>query len=357
MSGGSRIKRILCGLAISGLACAPAAAQDCRPLTLISSVPLNFREGDPHVYVPVTINGRNKQMLLDTGGWDTEITSQAVADLGLTYVSIRFSEVDLAGEESHQAALVDSFTVGQLTTKSVQFVVSPGKSLFRDEPDYVGILAPNVLKNYDLDLDFRANRLSILSPDHCEGKVVYWPADAVAVIPMRVLHSGHILIPVELDGKRINAVLDTGAARTTLMMPVAEDEFHLTMGAAGTPKASELPDKPGAATYEHTFSSLSFGGVSVSNLGVLIIPDFLKNKQAGPQLGSRVSARSTYEREPDMLIGMNVLRHLHVYIAYKEEKLYITSAEGTPGTPVANDGSQSPYATHLRLMAGRPGGL
>jgi hypothetical protein len=32
-----------------------------------------------------------------------------------------------------------------------------------------------------------------------------------------------------------------------------------------------------------------------------------------------------------MLIGMNILRHLHIYIAYKEHKLYITPA----GTPTA----------------------
>ena len=30
--------------------------------------------------------------------------------------------------------------------------------------------------------------------------------------------------------------------------------------------------------------------------------------------------------EPDILLGMNVLKHLHVYIAYKEKKLYITPA-------------------------------
>ena len=30
-----------------------------------------------------------------------------------------------------------------------------------------------------------------------------------------------------------------------------------------------------------------------------------------------------------MLLGMNVLRHFHIYIAFKEKKLYITPA-GVP---------------------------
>jgi hypothetical protein len=29
---------------------------------------------------------------------------------------------------------------------------------------------------------------------------------------------------------------------------------------------------------------------------------------------------------PKMLLGMNVLRHLHLYIAYGEHKLYVTPA-------------------------------
>jgi predicted aspartyl protease len=334
------------------------AAEDCRPLTLITTVDLVRREGDPHVFVPVTINGTQKLMLLDTGGWSTEVTSQAAADLGLPYVTIRYSEVNLAGEESHQAASVDSFSIGQLTTKSVEFVVAPERYLFHDEPQYAGILAPNILKNYDVDIDFGGNKLSLLSPDHCEGKVIYWPANAVAVVPMRVLRSGHILVPVNLDGKEVNAILDTGAYTTTLMMPVAEDDFGLKMGSPDTPKSAEMPDRPGTPIYEHKFSSLNFGGVSVSNLSVAILPDFLRNKSGGPQLGSRLGSNAAHEQVPDMLIGMNVLRHLHVYIAYREQKLYITQVDGAQATPVANGTTPntSPYSTHLRLTEERRSG-
>jgi predicted aspartyl protease len=338
---------------------AALAAEDCKPLTLITSVDLLRRDGDPHVYVPVTINGHQKLMMLDTGGWSSEVTSQAAADLGLPYVSIRYSEVNLAGEESHQAASVDSFTIGQLTTKSVEFVVSPEKVLFHDEPEFVGILAPNILKNYDIDIDFGSNKLSILSPDHCEGKVIYWPADSVAVVPMHVLRSGHILVPVELDGKEVNAIFDTGTSTTTLMMPIAEDDFGLKMGSADTRKTAEMPDRPGTAIYEHKFTSLNFGGVSVSNLTVAILPDFLRNKVGGPQLGSRLGSNGAHEQSPDMLIGMNVLRHLHVYIAYREQKLYITQVDGEQAIPVANGTTPntSPYSTHLRLTEERRSGL
>jgi len=351
------MRKAAAALLVFLLAAARAYAEDdCHPLTLITSVDLVRREGDPHVFVPVSINGKPRLMLLDTGGWKTEVTSEAAADLGLPYVSIRFSEVNLAGEESHQAASVSTFSIGQLTTKSVEFVVAPEKYLFHDEPQYAGILAPNILKNYDVDIDFGGNKFSLLSPDHCEGKVIYWPASVVAVVPIRVLRSGHILVPVKLDGKDVKAILDTGAYATTLMLPVAEDEFGLTMGSPDTPKAADMPDRPGAPTYEHKFATLSFGGVTVNNPGVVILPDFLRNKAGGPQLGSRLGGSSSPEQEPDMLIGMNVLRHLHIYIAYREQKLYITPADGAQAIPTANDAPPTPYSTHLRLTEERRSG-
>jgi predicted aspartyl protease len=358
MASMARVLAVAFAVFSLGLCGSALADDDCHPLTLITQVQLLRREGDPHVFVPVTINGKERMMLLDTGGANSEVTSQAAADLGLPYVSIRYSLVDLEGEESHQAASVDSFAIGQLTTKSVEFVVSPEKYLFHDEPQYVGILGPNILKNYDVDIDFGGNKLSLISPDHCDGKVIYWPASTVAVVPIRVLRSGHILVPVQLDGKDVDAVLDTGASSTVLMMPVAEDKFGLKMGASGTLKASEMPDKPGVSTYEHKFASLNFGGVTVNNLSVSIIPDFLRNKSIAPPLGTRIGNIPSHEHEPDMLIGMNVLKHLHVYIAYQEEKLYITPADDGQSIPVANGTSPdaSPYSTHLRLTEARRAG-
>jgi hypothetical protein len=42
--------------------------------------------------------------------------------------------------------------------------------------------------------------------------------------------------------------------------------------------------------------------------------------------GSRLPVGDTEIGLGDMLLGMDILHHLHVYIAYKEEKLYLTAA-------------------------------
>jgi hypothetical protein len=62
--------------------------------------------------------------------------------------------------------------------------------------------------------------------------------------------------------------------------------------------------------YRFPFDTLSFEGVTVQNPDIDIIPG------------------ETYGKlNPQLIIGINVLRQLRVYIAYKEQTLYLTSAE------------------------------
>lgn len=68
-----------------------------------------------------------------------------------------------------------------------------------------------------------------------------------------------------------------------------------------------------------------------------LIPDYTSDKyKPGPELGTRLGDTSQSGDFADMLLGMNVLRHLHVYIAYKERKLYITPAGPPNGTAAAH---------------------
>ncbi len=62
-----------------------------------------------------------------------------------------------------------------------------------DIEDFGGILGADMLRNVDLDLDFAAGKLNLVSQDHCSGNVVYWQAPAVAVVPMTLDRWGHVL--------------------------------------------------------------------------------------------------------------------------------------------------------------------
>src|SRR5471030_2644640 len=70
---------ITCALMAGG----PALAQDCGTLKTISSVTLQPSESRLQELVPVKINGMDKRLLLDTGGYTSQLTQETVDALKL----------------------------------------------------------------------------------------------------------------------------------------------------------------------------------------------------------------------------------------------------------------------------------
>jgi predicted aspartyl protease len=291
---------------------APAvrAAEQCPPLTIAGSVPMQVGV-DGRIYVSATVNGTPVSMLIDTGGFFTELSQAVVTALNLSTFHTGFRMVGLAGDTTNVATRA-SFTLGTMRSDRMDFMVmTPRHHLAPDVADAGGILAPNLFRNYDLDLDMAGRRLQLISQDHCDGKVVYWKSNALAEVPVRVTDVGHVLVPVRLDGRDLTALLDTGATVSLLNAAAAESGFGL--------------DRPRgrARVFTHDFRSLSFAGVTVSNPRLALVPDLIRRNMGTP-------LRGTESHMPDVLLGMDILQRLHLYVAYKEQKLYITPAAAPP---------------------------
>jgi predicted aspartyl protease len=309
---------------------APAFADDsCPPLTILTSVDMTIGHSG-RVFVPTQINGTPQYMLVDTGGFFSELTQPVVAELQLKPRHTGLSMTGVSGSTT-QTAVAASFALGNLRADSMDFMVSPDEMKFdKDLPGAGGILAPNLLTSYDADFDFANRKFNLLSQKHCDGKVVYWPAGTVAVVPIQMADRFHVQLPVELDGHRYSATLDTGASTTVLNLDNATRDFALKPGDADTPVLGTLTSSKATTTYTHRFHSLSLEGIAVSNPLLTLLPDLVTNKM---RHATDTVSNDTRIRNPsedaglsDMILGMDILHRFHLYIAYKEKNLYITPA-------------------------------
>ena len=175
------------------------------------------------------------------------------------------------------------------------------------------------------------------------GSAASGPAGAVAVVPITINSDWHIVVPVTVDGHKFTAILDTGATNTVFNLEIAKSAFSLQPGDSNTPLEGPMPGSPSSKTYTHRFSSLSLEGIAVSNPSIELIPDLARNKRMDPkdslEGGTRLPDPNRATGFGDMILGMDILRHLHLYIAYKEKKLYIT-----PVSAAANAGKDGPTA-------------
>jgi predicted aspartyl protease len=326
---------VLVGLLAAGTAA--AYADDCPQLTMLASVPMSY-DGSGRPIVPVTIGTAQKSMLVDTGGAFSEIGLPTVDQLGLPREKAPVEQIGVSGESSDQEADVAPFVIGNLVARHVEFMIDPDKSKYAGGMD--GIIGPTILRYYDADFDFGANKFNLLSQDHCAGKVIYWPAAAVAVVPIRVARAvGHIVVPVTLDGIKFNAAIDTGASYTFMTTGVAESSFGLKLDSADTPIVASLSGPGAARVYRHKFHSLELEGIAISNPTIDIIPDLNRSRlSSAPALGSRLATHDEAQSLEDITVGDDVLRHLHVYVAYREQMLYLTPA----GAPAVQPTSAAP---------------
>ena len=323
-------------------------AQDCGPLQLITSV--TMIPHDARFLVPVTINNNPAKMMVDTGGGISSINSGATEMLGLHPIDgARIQLLDGVGNVSKKYVGLDQFAIGSLRTDRIQLMVAPGSG---DSGDIAGVLAGDIMSLYDVELDFAAAKFNLFPQKHCPGKVIYWPHSGVAQVPFTlqqptgnnsrtgyttyVDRGAHIWVPVMLDGKPFHAMIDTGSSRSTISANTAKFVLDVSQDSPGSTPLGSVDGDPRHVAFSHTFSTLTFDGVTVTNPHFVVVPDLIGNKD--PNNTSRTDTRTRRIDDyisVDLTVGMEVLRKLHLYAAFGERNLYITPASAPASASAA----------------------
>lgn len=320
-----KVMAALFGLGVALIAGQAFADDACAPLKLVTQVDIVSNDDNTRIYVPVKINGIAKFMILDTGSPVTMIDTSAAAELGLSTSLGQVEMYNLSGKASSGVARSGSFELGTLHADSVRFVVD-STGMVEGEKDVIGLIGADIFMNYDLEIDMAKHKLTLLSPDHCQGKVIYWPASVVAAVPLKIDNARQIGVQVALEGHPIGALIDTGAPDNTINRAIAERVYGIKPGSADTPEVGHMFGLDNAKTYSHQFKTLTFEGITVSNPTIYLLPNLNKRLSQGPQLGTRLAPTDSVTPDglPDLMIGMSTMRHLHMYFAFKEKMLYLT---------------------------------
>jgi clan AA aspartic protease (TIGR02281 family) len=259
--------------------------------------------------IPATVSGKLVYLAMDSGAPFSFLSEDFVTAEGLRPRSDMYAGFqDLAGVGFSRVVKARSMEIGALKSKrSISFAIARG---FEDT-GMDGTFGADFLGSYDVEIDMAQRKVGLYPHNPCKGRVVYW-SDQYAVVPFSG-RRGETTIDVTLDGRPLNAVIDTGAPDTILSFEAAK-QFGITLSASGADNARSIytPSGRNVPAYRRVFKRLDLGGVAFQNIPVLV----------SKTLGS------------DMILGMRELRHMHLYIAYKEKNLYITA---TPPETLARD--------------------
>jgi hypothetical protein len=319
-------RALLSLLMLTGPAMA-ARAQDCTPSKLLATVEMQSAEPESNIRtVPVTLNGVTRHMVLDTGGAITQLSRDTIAELKLPMRRSGAAVYDINGRVSRNFAMVKDFTFGDLHRNDAALLVWPDPSR-----PYAGELAQDMLQPYDVDVDFATGQLKMYAKGpkgQCPGPSGWTPATRT-----EMRNKGwHLHIPVILDGRSYDAIFDTGSRHTIMRLPAARRDFGLDADSPGMEPYRAINGDPFLNGSLRRFSKLSFGGITMDRPEILIVPDVMnRHADRSPMARNRAYFHNADLILPELSLGMDVLKHLHLYLAFGEQALYIAPAEVISG--------------------------
>jgi len=304
-----------------------AGSQQCK-LIKIDEWPLNPRESRPAI--DGFINGQKIVVLLDTGMPGALLVRGTALRLGLNRQQLRGSGVLGIGGESHsELAFIDELKIGRSVRRNWRLETA---GVGPDEDAGGGLLlGSEFFKDIELEFDLPQNMLRLFQTKDCDGvSLAYWAPGAASEVPIKVDH--HLLVTVEINGKRMTAALDSGAGRSFVTSAEAAR-------AGVTPESSGVIaggcvlgfGRKGVDSWIGQFETFVIGNEVIRNPKIHFADLW---KYTTYTIG-RMPRKPVVE---DMILGADFLRAHRVLISQRQGKMYFTHTGGTvfptqPGKP------------------------
>jgi predicted aspartyl protease len=292
-------------VALALLAAPAAAAADCQMNELLE-LPVVMQGLRPTV--PAKVNGADARFVLDSGEYESWVTSGAAARLRMR-ATLEASDYRIESAGGAPMTTARTLTLGSMTFKDAAFQIDDGRAA-QGVDGYIG---QKLLKVADVDYDLKGGLVRLLRPAGCgDQPLAYWlkPGESFGVAN---LSSGGVYGTDATATARINGVdlkvgFDTGETVSVLTLAAAK-RAGISPGDPGVVKADVvISDGKGVQLWTAPIKSFEFGGEEVRDTRL------------------RISATDLFGY--DLILGSDFFLSHHVYFANGQHKLYVTYAGG-----------------------------
>ena len=319
------VRLSLLGALISVSLAATQAHAECK-LDAISELPITIRGGQ--ALIAAKVNGVAEQFAVDSGAFSNMMTPNGAVRAGVPlHPGPAFLDVyGVGGRVEVRIGTVKDFQMGNVPIPDLDFLVA---GTVGDGAD--GLIGQTVLRVVDVEYDFAHNKMRLFKPNGCgEASLAYWAKDeGVGIVPLEpqsplslyYLGSGlqakchltpYAVGAAHVNGGRIRALFDTGAATSTLTTAAAQ-RLGVRIQGEGVRNGGLVVgvDHRGTQSWIAPVEAFEIGGEQIKNTHLRV--------SAGGAAGLD---------EPDMLLGFDFFMSHRVYVSNSQHKIYFTYAGG-----------------------------
>lgn len=204
-------------LFLSAAACSHSAIGACQ-FAKVAQLPVSLAGGLP--IVEGSINGVALPLLFDTGASTTSLTRHATEKLGLELDAADGHFYGVGGISDNYAASLREFAIGPLKTSKISLHVI-GDQVGGTE--FAALVGADFALQMDLEVAMKDKFINFFRTSGCDDAFLgYWDKDALEVpmVPQGPSDKRAVVV-VELNGVKINAIVDTGASGTVITRKAA----------------------------------------------------------------------------------------------------------------------------------------
>ncbi len=302
------------------LATAPNAFGTCK-IVRLAELQVSLVRNRP--LIEGQVNGHVVKILVDTGSTFSFIREEEAKQLGLKVNAVQnISVFGVGGKARFGATVLKEIKFGPFADKNLPLAVV-GPQLGQHQGEATLILGEDFFSNFSTEFDFAHGVIRLLRPEGCKpDQLAYWSdqysmAELISADPERA----RIQTIVVLNGKHVDAILDTGASTSTVSQSVAK-KVGVDPSQDGTKSAGSVTGLAGKPieVWVGTFGAFAFGDEKIKNVKLQIADLFTADTQT--TTGSRIPQR--LDGLPEMLLGTDFFRTHRILVLFKERKLVFT---------------------------------
>ena len=317
--------------AFLGVALASTLSASALACTMTLIEEWQVRSINNHLIVDGTLNDHPIRIMLDTGAMATAILQSAARRLDLPRRrAIGYRMFGVGGETEVEVTNVDSFRIGPSEGKARRMFIIGAPDF---APGFDVMLGDDFFHKVDVEFDLAHGAVRLFDVKGCDAvSLAYWAKEGTGEAAIEAVHEAapQIVIPVEINGSPMLALLDSGAqfsimtkrdAAVAGLTPKTPDVIHVGRSGGVGPKKVDLWLGP--------INTFTIGNTSIRDTAIVFADLFGGStyKQTG----------SLLPRQPDpdekMLLGMDFLRAHRVLVAHSQRKLYFSYVGGTVFQP------------------------
>ncbi len=296
-----------------------SAARAACTLQAVAVLRLTFIDGHP--VFAADINGRQANLVLDTGSTATSLNINSAPKLGVALSVLETESIGVGGSEYAYKGAVRHLRVAAMNLDGL--VVGGTQAL--GAVGFDGLFGMDTLANFDVDLDFAGQHAIVYEASGGCATPSVSIAQPLFEVPLRYSKDNlQAEVDVSVEDRHVRALIDSGSS-TSFVFRRAASRLGLDLSAfksAGVHTSRGVGALP-VRSFKHVFHTVALGGLVLHDVAMDVIdqPGFGVDRV---HVGSLLPDDSRGEAGgEDVVLGADLMRAVHMWISHSSQSLIL----------------------------------